>query len=99
MNLIEGHYLGERRASQEQRFLSLQILTFPAADNIEACRVFKYADKGYGIRFLPSYVDALVRLKPHVSNFIMETESKDSSLDLVQVSQIAEAWTLRVIRR
>ncbi|KAG8810839.1 hypothetical protein FRC17_002740 [Serendipita sp. 399] len=40
MDMVQGHYLGTRRASQEQR-------------------VFKYAGKGYGIRILPSYLDAL----------------------------------------
>ncbi|KAF8320355.1 hypothetical protein DL93DRAFT_2224717 [Clavulina sp. PMI_390] len=41
MDLVQGHYLGERRASQESR-------------------VFKYADKGFGLRFLHHYVDSLV---------------------------------------
>ncbi|KAF8573520.1 hypothetical protein K439DRAFT_959110 [Ramaria rubella] len=40
MDLINGHYLGDRRATQEER-------------------VFKYADKGYGLRFLPSYLTEL----------------------------------------
>ncbi|KAG8809114.1 hypothetical protein FRC17_003608 [Serendipita sp. 399] len=40
MDMVQGHYLGTRRASQEQR-------------------VFKYANKGYGIRILPSYIEAL----------------------------------------
>ncbi|PVF98265.1 hypothetical protein CPB86DRAFT_825813 [Serendipita vermifera] len=40
MDMVQGHYLGTRRATQEQR-------------------VFKYASKGYGIRVLPSYLEAL----------------------------------------
>ncbi|PVF98264.1 hypothetical protein CPB86DRAFT_797412 [Serendipita vermifera] len=40
MDMVQGHYLGTRRATQEQR-------------------VFKYASKGYGIRILPRYLDAL----------------------------------------
>ncbi|KAJ7578019.1 hypothetical protein C8J56DRAFT_364210 [Mycena floridula] len=36
MDLINGHYLGDRKATRDQR-------------------VFKYANKGYGIRILPSY--------------------------------------------
>ncbi|KAG8809115.1 hypothetical protein FRC17_003609, partial [Serendipita sp. 399] len=43
MDVVRGHYLGTRRASQEQRRVM----------------VFKYADKGYGIRILPHYVEAL----------------------------------------
>ncbi|PBK64475.1 hypothetical protein ARMSODRAFT_1087899 [Armillaria solidipes] len=40
MDLINGHYLGDRKATRDPR-------------------VFKYANKGYGIRILPSYQSAL----------------------------------------
>ena len=40
MDLIWGHHLGHRRASQENR-------------------VFKYADRGFGLRILPSYARSL----------------------------------------
>ena len=40
MDLIWGHHLSERRASQE-------------------VRIFKYADRGFGLRILPSYVRSL----------------------------------------
>ncbi|KAI5824408.1 hypothetical protein K523DRAFT_420814, partial [Schizophyllum commune Tattone D] len=40
MDLIEGHYLGDRKASRDKR-------------------VFKYANKGFGFRILPSYLAAL----------------------------------------
>lgn len=40
MDLIWGHHLGDRRATQEKR-------------------VFKYADRGFGLRILPSYAKAL----------------------------------------
>ena len=40
MDLIWGHHLGDRRASQDSR-------------------VFKYAERGFGIRFLPSSVRSL----------------------------------------
>ncbi len=40
MDLVWGHHLGDRRASQDSR-------------------VFKYADRGFGIRFLPSYAKSL----------------------------------------
>lgn len=40
MDLIWGHHLGDRRASQE-------------------IRVFKYADRGFGMRILPSYARSL----------------------------------------
>ncbi|KAG8527414.1 uncharacterized protein KY384_007566 [Bacidia gigantensis] len=42
MDLIWGHHLGDRRATQDPR-------------------VFKYADRGFGIRFLPSYAKSLER--------------------------------------
>ena len=40
MDLVWGHYLSERRASQ-------------------TARIFKYADRGFGLRILPSYVQSL----------------------------------------
>lgn len=40
MDLIWGHHLGDRRATQEKR-------------------VFKYADRGFGLRILPSYAKSL----------------------------------------
>ena len=40
MDLVWGHHLGNRRATQEKR-------------------VFKYADRGFGLRFLPSYARSL----------------------------------------
>ncbi|KAI9876534.1 MAG: hypothetical protein M1830_006297 [Pleopsidium flavum] len=40
MDLVWGHHLGDRRATQE-------------------IRVFKYADRGFGLRILPSYVRSL----------------------------------------
>lgn len=40
MDLVWGHHLGDRRASQD-------------------VRVFKYAQRGFGIRFLPSYARSL----------------------------------------
>ena len=40
MDLIWGHHLGHRRASQENR-------------------LFKYADRGFGLRILPSYARSL----------------------------------------
>ena len=40
MDLIWGHYLGNRRASRESR-------------------IFKYADRGFGLRILPCYVKSL----------------------------------------
>ncbi|KAJ6491271.1 hypothetical protein C8R47DRAFT_1214666 [Mycena vitilis] len=40
MDLVNGHYLSNRRASMQER-------------------IFKYADKGYGIRLLPSYIPSL----------------------------------------
>lgn len=40
MDLVWGHHLGNRRASQDSR-------------------IFKYADRSFGIRFLPSYARSL----------------------------------------
>ncbi|KAJ7711821.1 hypothetical protein B0H16DRAFT_1480030 [Mycena metata] len=52
MNLLHGHYLSERRATQPQR-------------------IFKYADRGYGIRFLPSYISSLSTQGPANANDVL----------------------------
>ncbi|KAJ7016580.1 hypothetical protein C8F04DRAFT_1281023 [Mycena alexandri] len=78
MNLIQGHYLSERRATQEQR-------------------VFKYANRGYGIRILPSYVASLEESKTKLDNI-----SRDEVLFKLDMDKIAEAsrvWTQKVIKK
>ncbi|KAJ7020989.1 hypothetical protein C8F04DRAFT_1274306 [Mycena alexandri] len=61
MNLVHGHYLSERHASQP-------------------LRIFKYADKGYGVRILPSYVSSLV-----------QTEGSES-IDINGLAAAAHLW-------
>ncbi|KZS92832.1 hypothetical protein SISNIDRAFT_428820 [Sistotremastrum niveocremeum HHB9708] len=79
MDLIQGHYLGERRASQEDR-------------------VFKYANKGYGIRFLPSYVNARDSGKSDEPK--NRSERKELyEMDLEAVSQRARGWVSRLIKK
>lgn len=56
MDLIHGHYLNDRRASQDER-------------------VFKYARRGYGIRFLPSYVDSILSISPNKPDPVKTLES------------------------
>lgn len=56
MDLIWGHQLGSRRASQ-------------------ITRLFKYAERGFGIRFLPSYARALEEDNLE-SNFFQKSEPK-----------------------
>ncbi|KAF8307465.1 hypothetical protein DL93DRAFT_2101256 [Clavulina sp. PMI_390] len=72
MNFVHGHFLGERRASQEGR-------------------VFKYADRGYGIRILPSYIKALrgfqVKLKEVSHGEILHTD-----LELEHIASKALEW-------
>ncbi|KAJ7159751.1 hypothetical protein C8R46DRAFT_1194970 [Mycena filopes] len=76
MNLIQGHYLSERRATQEQR-------------------VFKYANRGYGIRILPSYIASLEKSKTKLDDI-----SRDEVLFELNMDKIAKAsrvWTETVI--
>ncbi|KAF8311749.1 hypothetical protein DL93DRAFT_2082950 [Clavulina sp. PMI_390] len=83
MDLIQGHYLGERRASQESR-------------------VFKYADKGYGIRILPSYVSSLVELFPSGSAIEGNNESMEGepfAPNLHEAAARAAKWTHKGIQR
>ncbi|KAJ6493330.1 hypothetical protein C8R45DRAFT_989477 [Mycena sanguinolenta] len=76
MNMIQGHYLSERRATQEQR-------------------VFKYADRGYGVRILPSYISSLEGSKSKLAAI-----SRNEILFGVDMHKIAAAsrkWTMTVV--
>ncbi|KAF8320357.1 hypothetical protein DL93DRAFT_2224720 [Clavulina sp. PMI_390] len=84
MDLVHGHYLGERRASQQSR-------------------VFKYADKGFGLRFLPSYVDSLAdsfacgpAFDHHRGRF---HGSATHSPDLDEIAVRAGVWTKLAIEK
>ncbi|KAJ7760853.1 hypothetical protein DFH07DRAFT_816007 [Mycena maculata] len=67
MNMIQGHYLSERQATQEQR-------------------VFKYADRGYGVRILPSYISSLEASKSKLQDI-----SRDKILFGLDIEKIATA--------
>ncbi|KAJ7115347.1 hypothetical protein C8R44DRAFT_794502 [Mycena epipterygia] len=76
MNLIQGHYLSERRATQEQR-------------------VFKYANKGYGIRILPSYLASLEESKTRLE--LIARDENLFRLNLDEIATASRAWTQTVI--
>ncbi|KAJ7639668.1 hypothetical protein DFH06DRAFT_1001799 [Mycena polygramma] len=78
MNLIRGHYLSERRASQPKR-------------------LFKYANKGYGIRILPSYLLSLNR-SPEEVNAAFHDENL-STLDITDLASDARTWTKAAFER
>ncbi|KAJ6491275.1 hypothetical protein C8R47DRAFT_1122152 [Mycena vitilis] len=68
MDLVRGHYLSTRRASQPQR-------------------VFKYANRGYGIRFLPSYMAALQRVLQ-----VPESGGPPVPLDMAGIADDTRRW-------
>ncbi|KAJ7205208.1 hypothetical protein GGX14DRAFT_645057 [Mycena pura] len=72
MNLIQGHYLSERRATQEQR-------------------VFKYANRGYGIRILPSYVTSLVESQANIDS--IARGERLVKLDMDTIAETARNFT------
>ncbi|KAJ7452656.1 hypothetical protein FB451DRAFT_1100774 [Mycena latifolia] len=76
MNLIQGHYLSERRATQEQK-------------------VFKYANKGYGIRILPSYISSLEESKTHLQDIAKMEEL--FALDIDAIAAASRAWTKTLV--
>ncbi|KAF9514958.1 hypothetical protein BS47DRAFT_1392049 [Hydnum rufescens UP504] len=83
MHLIEGHYLGERRETQEQR-------------------LFKYANKGYGLRFLDSYLNALseIELAATLNGKTDNGEgTKPMLFDMDTIDARAARWTHIVMRR
>ncbi|KAJ7110779.1 hypothetical protein C8R43DRAFT_1243019 [Mycena crocata] len=76
MNLIQGHYLSERRATQEQR-------------------VFKYANKGYGIRILPSYLASLDTAKSKLDDIARDENLFE--LDIDAIANASRKWTKTVV--
>ena len=64
MDLVWGHHLSDRRASQESR-------------------IFKYADRGFGLRILPSYGRSLEEdhLEAAIFNETRSTPSADKLVD------------------
>lgn len=86
--MVQGHYLGERRASQEQRYVSSSYSRrfHPWFNDGNRFSVFKYADKGYGIRFLPSYLDALEAIDP--SSLQPEANLAPTSESDINLSQL-----------
>ncbi|KAJ7669173.1 hypothetical protein DFH06DRAFT_1321200 [Mycena polygramma] len=70
MNLIHGHYLSARRASQPQR-------------------LFKYAHKGYGLRFLPSYLSSLL---PSAESIPGSPSEEDALSQLSHLADAARTW-------
>ena len=58
MDLVWGHYLGNRRATRE-------------------ARVFKYADRGFGLRILPGYIRSLE--SRHISDDTVTIDDSSSS--------------------
>lgn len=71
MDLIWGHHLGDRRASQERR-------------------LFKYADRGFGLRILPSYCRSLE--EDHLEATVSKKPQSPDSAETI-VDQHGEAWT------
>ncbi|KAJ7669362.1 hypothetical protein DFH06DRAFT_1180734 [Mycena polygramma] len=76
MDLVNGHYLSNRRASTQER-------------------IFKYADKGYGIRILPSYITSLATREAasDTNKPRNPVPSARKCLDLASVAAEEREWT------
>ncbi|KDQ15211.1 hypothetical protein BOTBODRAFT_174059 [Botryobasidium botryosum FD-172 SS1] len=82
MDLINGHYLGDRKATRDQR-------------------VFKYANKGYGIRILPSYVSTLSTYtkNTHLEKIARGEELLEPPLAPDMLHAESRDWTQKVIQQ
>ncbi|KAJ7885507.1 hypothetical protein B0H14DRAFT_2563838 [Mycena olivaceomarginata] len=76
MNMIQGHYLSERRATQEQR-------------------VFKYADRGYGLRILPSYMSSLSESAAKLDDICREETLFGVNMD--KIAAASRRWTREIV--
>ncbi|KAJ6547310.1 hypothetical protein B0H19DRAFT_260972 [Mycena capillaripes] len=80
MDLINGHYLGDRKATRDKR-------------------VFKYANKGYGLRILPSYISALATYDASADlAVIARGEELSRIVSLPELAANARTWTSEIIR-
>ncbi|KAJ3752207.1 hypothetical protein EV360DRAFT_88970 [Lentinula raphanica] len=85
MDLVNGHYLGDRKATRDQR-------------------IFKYADRGYGIRIIPRYTDFLqfpYSDSPQSAETVVGEglRVKELPLSLPLVASQARAWTQEIVNR
>lgn len=72
MDLVWGHHLGDRRASQENR-------------------IFKYADRGFGLRILPSYARSLE--EDNLKAAFFKKAQPPASANNIFDDEDNEAWT------
>ena len=78
MDLVWGHHLGDRRASQENR-------------------IFKYADRGFGLRILPSYGRSLE--EDNLEAAVFKNAQSPASADKMSEDEDDEAWSQGTWRR
>ncbi|KAJ7473946.1 hypothetical protein FB451DRAFT_1466358 [Mycena latifolia] len=86
MNLIQGHYLSERRASQEQRHVSLLLR--------ELQLIFARL-QGYGIRILPSYIASLQESETKLNDIARGEDLFTLNMDAIAAR--SRAWTETVV--
>lgn len=72
MDLVWGHHLGDRRASQENR-------------------IFKYADRGFGLRILPSYGRSVE--EDNLEAAVFKNAQSSASADKMSEDEDDEAWS------
>ncbi|KAJ3816571.1 hypothetical protein F5880DRAFT_1619170, partial [Lentinula raphanica] len=85
VDLINGHYLGERRATRD-------------------ARLFKYADRGYGLRWLDKYNHYLDPYKSSHAKHLLEEIARndklcDPPLDMNLIAYASRKWTSDVVQR
>ncbi|KAJ7285588.1 hypothetical protein C8J57DRAFT_641477 [Mycena rebaudengoi] len=79
MDLINGHYLGDRKATRDKR-------------------VFKYANRGFGLRILPSYISSLATYSSatHLAA-VARGEKLSSCISLAELASRARKWTSKAL--
>ncbi|KAF8320032.1 hypothetical protein DL93DRAFT_2164204 [Clavulina sp. PMI_390] len=90
MDIVHGHYLGDRRASQDYRYETLhETSTWPESSS---------SPQGFGLRFLPSYLESL-----HKQAYADELPPEgwrarhDRLLKFEDVLQRGRGWTTRLL--
>lgn len=93
MDIINGHYLGDRKATRDPRYAHSSF--FKSHFLIIVRSVFKYANKGFGMRILPSYLASLSTYSTSKQTALISRDEDllPAPLSLQPLTEKSRKWT------
>lgn len=103
MDLVNGHYLGDRKATRDKRYVFCIPVVF-LLYSVASCSVFKYAKRGFGIRIIPLYIGYLSPYQSADSQALLDKISLGEvlfkpPLSMTRIADNARTWTREVVNR